>query len=175
MSAPEAEPRTASASSGELRDHRVAPSLPPEVPSLQALRQLDLTQLIGSPRFLDACQHYGIHDVNVLLPTGAASSAKVEEGGVEASLYARREKRRLIDLHAVLQERQGLIDATARNKSISARHAAAEAKGGAHRTATKTLESASREGQSYVENEKRKAKSDLLAMVEHETVISPQM
>ena len=166
----EAETRSATASSGELPDHRVAPSRVPEValPSLQALRQLDLTQLIGSPRFLDACQHYGIGDVNTLLPAGA-SSQKVDEGGVEASLYARREKRRLIDLHAVMQERQALIDANARAKAMSALHAAAEAKGVALKTPTKSLESVSRESNNYVENEKRKAKSDLMAIVEHET------
>jgi len=68
---------------------------------------MDLSELTTSPRFQEACQVYGLGSVDDLLPPAEQRDACFP---LEAKLYARREKRRLLELGSVLVERQRLID-----------------------------------------------------------------
>ena len=52
----------------------------------------ELEELAQSPRFIEAARRYGVTNVQELLPATSTSDKK----GVEASLYLKQEKRRLI-------------------------------------------------------------------------------
>jgi hypothetical protein len=86
------------------------PSLPslPSAQSVAAKKAEGMSALADSPRFLEACQRYGILEPASLF--SVEGDDRSEASGVEAKLWARAERRRLNDLSAVLTERQRLFD-----------------------------------------------------------------
>ena len=105
----------------KMREHNLKPMKRPKsaaatFAALPALRMnFDLGELIESPRFKAAAKVFGVTDVQTLVPPATREkkakgrSSKKEDEAVEASLYARMEKRRLLDLSGVLSQREKKI------------------------------------------------------------------
>lgn len=76
-----------------------------EMPSGEVVS--NLPALVNSPRFIEAANRYGVTEPKSLLPVDPRT---FKGGGVEAALFARQEKRRLVDLGGVLMERQRILE-----------------------------------------------------------------
>lgn len=141
------------------RQRSSAPELVPI--ELQELTDPErLKSLIDSPRFKTACSLYGIDDAETLLPQKIRSRSNADQG-LEATLYKRRETRRLIDLGNVLVERQRLIaDHAATVPHTTEPHA---------KPAADTLDGVQQTTQQWISIEKRRTRNELLALVKEET------
>lgn len=126
--------------------------------------ELDLPNLIDSPRFVAASLRHGIDNPRslvLLLEKDGGDSL-----GVEASFYAKSEKRRLIDLSTVLRERQQAI---AEAEQASTRpSSAAVATSSASLSTTNRSQMAEEHAQQMVSAEKKRAKAELMKLVHSE-------
>lgn len=143
----------------------------------------DVADLVVSPRFIEACRRYGLKDEKVLLPGGVNPTATKNKerpmppsvGGVEASLYAMQEKRRLRDLSCVLHERQKIL-----NEAASSTRAAG-AKGvdgsgapahdvGVEEAPTLPVDAVKQHASDWVEQERRRTCDELIEIVKSDAV-----
>ena len=128
-----------------------------------------VVELINSPRFRAASLRYGISHPESLMPQQEGSSP----AGVEAAFYAKREKRRLIDLSAVLMERQLAIREGGRYDNAAATEISADA-GPSHNASAPMLTDsrlnyATQHAELVVANEKRRARAEVMELIKEET------
>ena len=162
-----------------LRPSSAVPNRPWREPKLMQPSQKEMdsvASIVASPRFLLACQRYGVADPRSLLPRkevhAATRSSKgaghTADGGLEQKLLDTQEKRRLVDLGGVLMERKILMNHS-RPSSRAGLNATMSSTTSTRSAATSMeyqMEAVRAQTAAWVEGEKRRTKTELISLVE---------